>query len=137
MPNGVGCDIAGRLLGASVFSQFLRNADLDVADTASIEKLVGKIKREAKKALNHKDVPRNKNLKEARVKAQGSHDPQGQGVSCRDDGADRKGEEGRLQNHPPDRGMAQQQRLSVPARLQMDLRLVHRQITGDDPVQGR
>jgi hypothetical protein len=46
-----------------------RIAELEVADTASIEKLIGKVKREAKKALNHKDVPRNKNMKEARVKA--------------------------------------------------------------------
>lgn len=42
--------------------------DLDIAD-ADLASLFAKIKRQAKRALNHKAPPRNENLKEARAKA--------------------------------------------------------------------
>jgi ribosomal protein L17 len=50
-----------------IFAETVR--DLEAADGADLEKLIAKIKRKAKKALDHKGAPRNENLGEARVKA--------------------------------------------------------------------
>jgi ribosomal protein L17 len=43
--------------------------ELEAEDTANLARLIGTIKRQARKALNHKAPPRNENLAQARAKA--------------------------------------------------------------------
>jgi ribosomal protein L17 len=55
-----------------VLEQFAQSV-LDLpSEDADLVALIGKIKRQAKKALNHKAPPRNENMDEARAKASAS-----------------------------------------------------------------